>query len=209
VRFDVDYTLCFVTDRGLTIAASVEECVVQAIAGGCTMVQLREKTATDREFYEAAVRLRAVTIEKKIPLIINDRADIALAVDADGLHIGRDDLPVDAARRIIGRDKILGVSASGLEEAVTAEKNGADYVGVGAMFATGTKTDAKLVSLEELKRIRDAVRIPIVVIGGVNKQTAPLFKGAGADGIAVVSAIACEKDAKGAAAELVRLFTGN
>jgi thiamine-phosphate pyrophosphorylase len=188
------------------IAASIEECVEQAVLGGCTVVQLREKTASSREFYETALRVREITKRLGVPLIINDRADIAMAVDADGVHIGQDDLNYNAARRIIGHDKIVGVSASNLEEALAAADMGADYLGVGAMFATGTKTDAALTSIDELKLIRAKVSIPIVVIGGINKKTVPLFGGTGIDGIAVVSAIVSQNDKIKAAQELKSLF---
>ena len=205
---EVDYSLYLVTDRELMIADSIEESTEQAIKGGCTIVQLREKTASSREFYEIAVRLREVTARHGIPLIINDRADIALAVGADGIHIGQEDLPFDAIQRIAGKNMLIGVSASNLAEAAAAAKMGADYLGVGAMFATGTKTDANLTSMEELQRIRAAVNVPIVVIGGINKNTVPLFKGTGINGIAVVSAIVSQKDPAGAARELKVLFAG-
>ena len=136
-----------------------------------------------------------------MPLIINDRVDVALAVDADGVHVGQSDLPAARVREILGPDKILGVSASSLKEALKAVEDGADYLGVGAMFATGTKTDADITTIEELKRIRQAVSVPIVVIGGINKQTLPLFAGTGIDGIAVVSAIIAA-DVEKAAREL-------
>ena len=169
-------------------------------------MQLREKTASSREFYKTALHIREITARLGVPLIINDRADIALAVGADGVHIGQDDLDYDAVRRIIGHDKIVGVSASNLEEALAAADMGADYLGVGAMFATGTKTDANLTSMDELAQIRAKVSIPIVVIGGINKETVPLFSGTGIDGIAVVSAIVSQHNKVKAAQELKTLF---
>ena len=202
----MDYTLYLVTDRELMAADSVEECVEQAISGGCTVVQLREKTASSREFYQTALRVREITARMGVPFIINDRADIAFAVCADGVHIGQDDLPYEAARCVVGKDKIVGVSVKNLTEALAAVDMGADYLGVGAMFATGTKPSADLTSMEELRRIREKVSIPIVVIGGMNKATVPLFRGTGVDGIAVVSAIVAHKDASGAARELKSLF---
>ena len=204
----IDYTLYLVTDRELMAAASIDECVEQAIMGGCTVVQLREKTASSREFYETALRVREVSAHLGVPLFINDRADIALAVGADGVHIGQGDLPYEAARRIVGPNKIVGVSASNLAEALEAIEQGADYLGVGAMFATGTKTDAALTSMDELRKIREKANLPIVAIGGINKETVPLFRGTGIDGIAVVSAIVSQKDATGAARELKSLFCG-
>lgn len=201
-----DYSLYLVTDRELMSTDTIEACVEQALLGGCTVVQLREKTASSNIFFQTALCVREITARFGVPLIINDRADIALAVDADGLHIGNEDLPYKAARQLMGYDKILGVSASNLAEAVAAAELGADYLGVGAMFTTGTKTDAKLVSMEELGFIRDRVRIPVVVIGGINKETVQLFRGTGIDGIAVVSAIVSQADVKGAASELKSLF---
>ena len=203
---NIDYTLYLVTDRELMVADSIEDCVEQAILGGVTVVQLREKAVSSRKFYHTAMRLRKITTRLKVPLIINDRVDIALAVDADGLHIGQNDLPYNAARPIIGQDKIIGVSVCNLAEATDAVEFGADYLGVGAMFATGTKADAKLTSMDELRRIRQKIDIPIVVIGGINKETAPLFRETGIDGIAVVSAIFGKNDAAGAAQELKSLF---
>ena len=206
MKSNIDYSLYLVTDRELMAAASIEECVEQAVSGGCTLVQLREKTASSCEFYETAARVRKITADCGVPLIINDRADIALAVNADGVHIGQEDLPYDAVRRIMGKDAIIGVSVSNLTEALAAAALGADYLGVGAMFATGTKTDANITSMRELRRIRAEVNIPLVVIGGINKNTVPLFTGTGIDGIAVVSAVVAQKDAGGAARELKALF---
>jgi thiamine-phosphate pyrophosphorylase len=206
VKPEIDYTLYLVTDRELMAAARIEDCVEQAILGGCTVVQLREKTASSGEFYRSALNVREVTARLGIPLIINDRADIALAVNADGVHIGQKDLPCEAVRQIIGQDRIIGVSAGNLAEALAAAENGADYLGVGAMFATGTKTDANLTGKEELIRIRESVNLPVVVIGGINKETVPFFKGTGIDGIAVVSAIVAQKDPAAAARELKTLF---
>jgi thiamine-phosphate pyrophosphorylase len=199
---EIDYTLYLVTDRELMSSASVEESVTRAIAGGCTVVQLREKSLSSRDFYEAARSIREITSRSGVPFIINDRLDIALAVDADGVHVGREDLPCGAARRVMGDGKIVGASVSNLDEALAARDAGADYLGVGAMYATGTKTDADITSMEELSVIRAAIDLPIVVIGGINAETVPNFKGAGIDGIAVVSAIVASADVAGAARKL-------
>lgn len=201
----VDYTLYLVTDRDLMSTPTLEEAVEQAIRGGVTLVQLREKHASSLEFYQTALRVKKITDSYNVPLIINDRVDVALAVDADGVHVGQSDLPAARVREILGPDKILGVSASSLKS-FKAVEDGADYLGVGAMFATGTKTDADITTIEELKRIRQAVSVPIVVIGGINKQTLPLFAGTGIDGIAVVSAIIAAADVEKAARELKELF---
>jgi len=206
VRPKIDYTLYLVIDRNQMRAASIEECVEQAVLGGCTVVQLREKEAPSREFYDIALRVREVTRRLNVPLIINDRADIAIAVSAEGVHVGQRDLPCSATRYIIGRDKVIGVSVSNFNEAVAAVEAGADYLGVGAMFSTGTKTDAELTSMNELLHIRSEINIPIVVIGGINKSTLPRFKDARIDGIAVASAIISHRDAKSAAKELKSMF---
>ncbi|WZL79326.1 thiamine phosphate synthase [Eubacteriales bacterium mix99] len=202
----IDYTLYLVTDRGLMSSDTIEQSVEQAIQGGCTLVQLREKKASSRDFHEIAQKVRKITSERNVPLIINDRVDIALAVDADGVHVGQSDLPADVVRRIIGPDRIVGVSAGNLSEALAAKKAGADYLGVGAMFATGTKSDAKITSMEELRRIRKAVSLPIVVIGGINRETVSCFQGMDIDGLAVVSAIVAQADVAGAARRLKTLF---
>lgn len=203
-----DYTLYLVTDRQLMSCDSLTEAVEQAILGGCTMIQLREKELSSLEFYNQAVAVKQVTDKYHIPLIINDRIDIAMAVQATGVHIGQHDLPAAAVRKVIGENMLLRVSASSIAEAIQAQQDGADYLGVGAMFPTGTKTDADSVSMEELQKIRAAVSLPIVVIGGINKGNAGRFKPMGIDGLAVVSAIIAQSDIKAAAAELKDLFCG-
>jgi thiamine-phosphate diphosphorylase len=152
-------------------------------------VQLREKDASSAEFYRMALELRKLTCRYGVPFIINDRLDIALAVDADGLHIGQSDMPLEVARRLLGSEKIIGVSASCVEEAKLALEGGADYLGVGAVFPTGTKGDADSVSIDELRRIKGSVDIPVVAIGGINEANAHVPLSAGIDGISVVSAI--------------------
>ena len=203
-----DYTLYLVTDRQLMSCDSLTEAVEQAILGGCTMIQLREKELSSLEFYNQAVAVKQVTDKYHIPLIINDRINIAMAVQATGVHIGQHDLPAAAVRKVIGENMLLGVSASSIAEAIQAQQDAADYLGVGAMFPTGTKTDADSVSMEELQKIRAAVSLPIVVIGGINKGNAGRFKPMGIDGLAVVSAIIAQSDIKAAAAELKDLFCG-
>ena len=150
--------------------------------------------------------MKAVTDAYHVPLIINDRVDIALAVGADGVHIGQSDLPLTAVRALVGDRMLIGVSASNVQQAVQAERQGADYLGVGAMFATQTKTDATTVSIDELKRIRQAVQLPIVAIGGINQQTLPRLYGTGIDGVAVVSAIVAQADVRAAASALRALW---
>ena len=199
---NLDYTLYLCTDRELMSTDTLEEAVEEAILGGVTMVQLREKNCSSKEFYETALRIKKITDTYGLPLLINDRVDIALAVDADGVHVGQSDLPVSVARKILGKDKIIGVSARNVAQAQEAEQNGADYLGVGAMYATGTKKASR----EELLKIREAVKIPIVVIGGINQKTLSNFKGIGINGLAVVSAVIAAKDIKAAAAEMVQKF---
>lgn len=203
-----DYSLYLVTDRLLMSTKTLGEAVEQAIAGGCTLVQLREKEISSLDFYVLASEMKKITDRYGIPLIINDRIDIAMAVDAAGVHIGQKDIPADIARKVIGKDMLLGVSAASVVEAVNAAITGADYLGVGAMFPTGTKPDAGFVSMEELGRIRRAVDIPIVVIGGISKENAMLFQPMGIDGLAVVSAVIAQPDIKKSAADLKSLFFG-
>ncbi len=166
------------------------------------MIQLREKEASSREFFDLAIRVRELAHSHGVPLWINDRLDIALAVEADGLHIGQSDLPAAVARRLMPPAMKLGVSAQTVEQAVQAERDGADCLGVGAMFPTGTKSDAKPVSADELRRIKQAVRIPIVAIGGINASNLALPMRCGVDGVAVVSAIMSAPDPEAAAREL-------
>lgn len=202
----IDYSIYLVTDRDLMSTETLEEAVEQAIIGGCTLIQLREKDCSSLDFYSTAVKVKEITDKYNVPLIINDRLDIALAVDAAGVHVGQSDMPAAIVRRIIGEDKIIGVSTGSLEQALKAQKDGADYLGVGAMYATGTKKDANPTSMEELKKIRENVSIPIVVIGGINKVTARDFKGIGIDGLAIVSAIIAQKDIAEAAKEISEIF---
>ena len=203
-----DYSLYLVTDRMLMSTKTLGEAVEQAVIGGCTMVQLREKEISSLDFYVLASEMKKITDRYGIPLIINDRIDIAMAVGAAGVHIGQKDIPADIARKLIGKNMLLGVSTASVAEAVNAAKAGADYLGVGAMFPTGTKTDASHVSMEELGRIRREVDIPIVVIGGISKENAMLFQPMGIDGLAVVSAVIAQPDIKKSAADLKSLFFG-
>ena len=202
----VDYTLYVCTDRGLMSSASVEESVEAAIRGGATVIQLREKEVTGRQFYETALAVKKVTEQYQVPLIINDRIDIAMAVDAAGVHLGQKDLPVQVARKLLGEDKIIGISAASPEEAEQAMQEGADYLGVGAMYQTSTKSDTRPVTIETLKKIRAAVPIPIVVIGGIGKENAMNIKPLGINGIAVVSSVVAQKDVTAAAKEMKQIF---
>ena len=203
-----DYSLYLVTDRMRMSTRTLGEAVEQAVIGGGTLVQFREKEIPALDFYMLALEIKKITDRYGIPLIINDRIDIAMAAGAAGVHIGQQDIPADIARKVIGRDMLLGVSVGSVAEAIDAVKAGADYLGVGAMFPTGTKPDAGFVSMEELGRIRKAVDIPIVVIGGINRENAMLFRPMGVDGLAVVSAVIAQPDIKASAADLKSLFFG-
>lgn len=204
----IDYTLYLVTDRRLMSSKTVEESVERAVAGGASVVQLREKDCTSREFYELAVRVRKIPAPKNVPLIINDRIDICLAADADGVHLGQKDLPCREARRILGADKLIGVSAALPEEARQAQADGADYLGVGAVFPTGTKSDTRPVTPEIIREIRAAVTIPFVVIGGINAENIGELYGLGINGAAVVSAVVAREDVTSAARIMRRAAEG-
>lgn len=206
MRYEIDYTLYLVTDRELMSTQTLEEAVESAIEGGCTIVQLREKSASSLEFYQNAIKVKAVTDKYKIPLIINDRVDIALAIDAAGIHVGQSDLPAEVVRRIIGKDKIVGVSVNTAEDAIKAVNTGADYIGVGALYSTSTKADADVISKEQLLAVRKAVNVPIVGIGGINYKNAGELAAAGIDGIAAVSAIIAQEDIRKAAEKLLGIF---
>ncbi len=199
----IDYSLYLVTDRSFLRGRKLSEVVEEAILGGVTIVQVREKELSTKQFYNIALEVKEVTDKYKIPLIINDRIDIALAVDADGVHLGQDDMPLKIARKIIGKNKIIGISAGNVAEAKEAEKDGADYIGIGAVFFTGTKKDIdKPIGLEGLKTIVHSVNIPSVAIGGVNKNNSEDVIKTGANGISVISAILNNDDVKKAAKEL-------
>ena len=203
---DMNYTLYLCTDRRLMTTDTLEEAVELAIQGGVTVVQLREKDCTSREFYEEAEKVKAITDAYEIPLLINDRLDIALAVGADGVHLGQTDIPVWAARDILGADKIVGATANTLEKAEEAWKSGADYLGVGDVFGTSTKADTSHVTLEELAAIKKQVEIPVVAIGGINAENISSLKATGVDGAAVISAILAKRDITAAAETLISNF---
>lgn len=203
-----DYSLYLITDRRSLDGRTLERCVEAAIKGGVTLVQLREKNTNTRDHYNIALRLKEVTDKYGLPLIINDRVDIAIAVDAAGVHLGPEDMPVDAARRLMGPDKIIGASANCIEEAVELQNKGADYLGVGALFSTSTKTDTESVSLEQLRLIKSAVSIPIVGIGGINTQNAGRVKKTGVDGIAASASILGSEDIFETARILMKIWSG-
>lgn len=199
----VDYSLYLVTDRSMLDGASLMEAVEAAIKGGVTLLQLREKDVCSSDFYNIAVELKKLANSYQVPLIINDRLDIALAVDADGLHIGQEDMPLAVARKILGPGKILGYSVSNQAEAVYGEKYGADYLGAGPVYYTGSKVVAiEPIGTEGIKRIKESVSIPVVGIGGIGMSNIVEMKESGIDGISVISAILARDDIKAAAREL-------
>ena len=199
----IDYSLYLVADSSFITLETAEKKVTEAIEGGVTIVQLRAKDISAAEFYNMALKIKMITGYYNMPLIINDRVDIAIAADADGVHTGQEDLPVKEVRKLIGINKIMGISVSNITEAEKAERDSADYLGAGAMFPTDTKLDAKYVSIEELREIKKKVQIPVVAIGGINAGNAEKIFCASADGIAVVSAVLGEKNIKEAALKLV------
>ena len=202
MKFDkssLSYRLYVCTDSKLMTSPSVESSVEAVLKGGADIIQLREKELTSRGFYELALRVKAVTDSYGKPLIINDRADIALAAGAAGVHLGQSDLPCTAARKLLGEEAIIGVTAPSVELAKKAQADGADYIGVGAMFTTSTKSDARANTKENLAAIRAAVDIPIVIIGGIKRTNLHEFFGMGINGAAVISDIIADPDPEGAA----------
>ena len=201
----IDYSLYLVTDRALARGRASVEIVREAVAGGATCVQLREKICGTREFLEEARAFQAALRGTGVPLVVNDRVDVALAVDADGVHLGQQDMALADARRLGPPGWIIGVSAECVEDAIRAEREGADYIGVSPVFATPTKIDtARPLGLEGLRQMRAAVKIPLVAIGGIHAGNAREVIRAGADGLAVVSAIVSADSPREAARQLRR-----
>jgi thiamine-phosphate pyrophosphorylase len=205
----IDYSLYLVTDRGLARGRTTLEILTAAVRGGATVVQLREKDCSTGDFIDQALSIKNFLSAQGVPLIINDRMDVAQAVKADGVHLGQTDMPLEMAKRILGDSMIIGISAESLEDAIEAEKGGADYLGLSPIYATPTKTDtAPPLGLEGLREIRKAVRLPLVGIGGLNRDNAAEVVRSGADGIAVVSAIVAADDPEVAARELKDVIDG-
>ena len=191
-----------VTDRHWLEGRKLIDVVKESLDGGVTMVQLREKTLEEGKFLEEAKELQALCRERHIPFIVNDNVDIAKTMDADGVHVGQDDMETMDVRAKLGPDKIIGVSAHTVEEALLAEKQGADYLGVGAVFPTSSKSDVNVMPYETLKAICEAVSIPVVAIGGIGRENVSRLAGSGICGVAVISAIYAQKDIRAAAADL-------
>lgn len=199
--------LYLVTDRSLALGRSLEEVVEAAVKGGVTMVQLREKNCSSMEFYREAVRLKRLLADYRIPLIVNDRLDIALACDADGVHIGQSDLPYPVVRNLLGKNKIVGLSVENREDVEVANRLDVDYIGISPVFSTSTKTDtAPRLGLEGVEEITALSVHPSVGIGGIYSGNAAEIIRVGADGIAVVSAIMSADDPQQAAAELKKII---
>lgn len=189
-----DYSIYLVTDDGCLQGRALIDCVREALEGGVTLVQYRAKTASSAEMYNEALQLKALCDSFNVPLIINDRLDIAMAVGAAGVHLGQDDLPCAAARKILGEDYIIGVSAHNPAEAAEALQSGADYLGCGAVFGTATKADVKKLGTEGLTAICREKGLPVVGIGGVTADNYREVRAAGADGAAIVSGILAQPD---------------
>ena len=201
--------LYLVTDRDLSLGRSLEEVVSEAVAGGVTIVQLREKDASTGEFIELAFRLKDILRPYNVPLIINDRVDVALAVDAEGLHIGQSDMPYEIARKLLGPGKIIGLSVENMDDLLEANKLDVDYVGISPVYGTPTKTDtAEPFGLEGLRRAVELSVHPTVAIGGMNARTIADVIAVGADGVAVVSAICSAESPRTAANELSEIIKG-
>lgn len=191
-----------VTDRSWLGTESLYSQVKKAIDGGVTFVQLREKELAQEAFYKEALEIQALCREKNIPFVINDNVALAKEIDADGVHVGQEDMEAGDVRSLLGPDKIIGVSAHSVEEALLAEKRGADYLGVGAAFSTNSKKDVSCISHETIRDICQAVQIPAIAIGGINETNIEELKGTGICGVAVISAIFAKKDITGAARTL-------
>lgn len=197
--------LYLVTDRTWLKDQTLSEVVELAIKNNVTFVQLREKNLDYYKFKKLAIEIKKITDKYNIPFVINDNIQIAIEVDADGVHVGQDDLEASRAREILGENKILGVSVSNVEEAIKAERAGADYLGAGSIFPTSSKSDAICIGVDEVKKITRAVNIPVVGIGGINETNIHLLKDSGLDGIALISAILSKEDIAEATRNLYNL----
>ncbi len=197
--------LYLVTDRTWLGENKLEDQVERSVKAGATFIQLREKDLDFDHFVDEGLKIKEITDRYQVPFVINDNIEVALAVNADGVHVGQSDMNAKDVRSLLGPDKILGVSARTVEQALLAQSQGADYIGVGAVFSTTTKNDADDVSFEEVKAICEAVTIPVVAIGGINEHNILQLKGCGVDGVAVISAILAKPDIEKATKELSEL----
>ncbi|MGE7903965.1 thiamine phosphate synthase [Peribacillus sp. NPDC094092] len=204
-KSQIDLSLYLVTEESLALE-ELTRIIAESVSGGVSIVQLREKNNSSLSFYKKASALKQLLNELSIPLIINDRVDIALAVAADGIHIGQDDLPLTVVKQMVPEDMIVGLSVSTLEEALEAERNGADYIGVGSVFPTKTKQDATLMAIGDLEEICRSVSIPAVAIGGITADNISTLSGSGLSGAAVVSAIMNADSPKRASESLLKII---
>ena len=201
----LDLSLYLVTDRSDDVEKFLRT-IEEGIKGGVSVVQIREKTADTLDFYNLALKVKKITSKYGVPLIINDRVDVALAIDADGVHVGQSDMPCDVTRKLVGQDKIVGVSAATIDEAKKAEKDGADYIGSGAIFPTATNDDAPKITKNDLKEIVDSIDIPVVAIGGITLENAHELVDTGIAGLSVVSAIMSSDEPKKSSEKLLKIF---
>lgn len=199
-----DLLVYAVTDRSWLHGESLYNQVEKALKGGATFIQLREKELDEEQFLKEAMEIKELCKRYHVPFVINDNVEIALKVEADGVHVGQSDMEAGNVREKLGKDKIIGVSTQTVEQALLAEKQGADYLGVGAVFPTGTKLDAVEVGYDRLQEICNAVHIPVVAIGGITRENIIQLKGSGVSGVAVVSAIFASKDIEAATKELCK-----
>lgn len=202
----LNLSLYLVTDKRNKTDDEFLEIIEEAIKGGTTVVQIREKEGETLDFYNLALKVKEITSKYNVPLIVNDRIDVALAIKSEGVHIGQTDMPADVARSLIGDEMILGVSASTVEEARKAEKDGADYIGTGAVFPTATKDDAPSITKDDLKEVTSSINIPTVAIGGITLENASELADTGIAGISVVSTIMNSKDPKIASENLLKIY---
>lgn len=201
---EINYELYLITDRRFLRGRELKKVLEQAILGGVTLVQVREKDVSTREFFNVAKEVKEITDYYNVPIIINDRLDIAQAIDAHGVHLGQKDMNLTIARKILGKDKIIGISAGNIREALEAQNNGADYLGIGTIFPTGSKKDVdEIIGIDGLSKIKNSIQIPSVAIGGINKSNFKDILNTGVDGISVISAILNENDIKLAAKNLL------
>lgn len=198
----IDYSLCFITEGNIMSSIPLTEAVKMAIDGGATLVQLNENVNSGLDFYNLAVSVKTVCERYAAPLIIENRIDIAMAINAQGVHLSKKDMPIIAARKILGESKIIGVGAATIEEAIAAEKDGADFLSVGPVFPTMSKPDARIIPTDFLRRIAQSVKIPVIAVGEISLEKTALFKGTSISGISAVSAVVCQKNITIACREL-------
>ena len=202
----MDASLYVILDRGAARGRDLGDLLAAAVAGGCRMVQLREKTWPSGQLLPLAERLRAQCAADGVTFIVNDRVDLALAVEADGVHLGQDDLPARVARPLLRPGMLLGISTHSVAQARAAQADGADYVAVGSIFATATKPDFELVGPDLVRILRSEIRVPLIGIGGITHDNVQEVIGAGADGVAVISAVGAADDPRAASERFVTLI---